>query len=70
MILLEAPVFSLTKELVCFSAFVVVVIALVILVEIEYRRQKSKQSNIATHENVLEKVEEYRNDFVDDPQAG
>lgn len=69
MLLLEAPVFSLTKELVCFTAFVVVVIVLVILVEIEYKRQK-KQSNIATHENVLEKVEEYRNDFVDDPQAG
>lgn len=70
MILLEAPVFSLTKELSVFTIFVAVVIVLVILVEIDYKRAVEKENGAATHENIFEKVEEFRNDFDGDRQAG
>lgn len=68
--LLAAPVFSLTKEITVFAIFCAVVIVLVILVEIEYKRSVEKSTKIATHENIIEKVEEFRNDFDGDRQAG
>lgn len=90
MILLEPPVFSLTKELLFFTAFVVVVIALIILVEIEYKRSLPKSQGgqrilpgagpllqempilpepPVEDDTFFNEIEEYRNDFDDDPQA-
>jgi hypothetical protein len=70
MLLQAAPAFSLTKEVGFFTAFVLVVIALVILVEIEYKRSVEKiVRNQATHENLFDKIEEFRNDFDGDRQA-
>lgn len=70
MLLLEAPVFSLTKELVVFAIFVVFVIVLVLATEVEYKRhvekEKSRRGNVATSDNLFEKVEEFRHDFDGD----
>lgn len=67
--LLEAPVFSLTKELLVFAGFVLFVILMVILVEIEYKRVTKSTTVVPQDPAYFTKIEEYRNDFPDDAQA-
>lgn len=65
------PAFSLAREVTVFAIFVGVVIFLTICVEIEYKRSIEKaKKNEANHTNLFTKIEEFRNDFDDDRQAG
>lgn len=61
------------RAVVVFTVFVLCIIALVIGVEIEYKRaverEKTKQKwALANHENLFEQIEEFRNDFDDASQ--
>lgn len=61
------------RAVVVFTVFVLCIIALVIGVEIEYKRaverEKTKQKMaLANHENLFEQIEEFRNDFDDASQ--
>lgn len=67
---MDVPAFSLIKELVSLIIFMAVIGVLVIAVEIEYRRAIKKNDNVATTHNLFEKIEEFRNDFDGDRQAG
>lgn len=80
MILQAAPAFSLTKEVAAFAVFVLFVIVAVILIETLDKRAAKPQAkgqhphlvifDEATEANLFEKVEEFRNDFDGDRQAG
>jgi hypothetical protein len=79
MILQAAPAFSLTREVTAFAVFVLFVIVAVILVEtLDKRPAKQDDQEIklalskdeADHEHFFNKIEEYRNDFDGDRQAG
>lgn len=66
MLLLEAPVFSLTREIVIFAIFVAFVIAVVLATEIEFKRAVEKEAaKIARPQDsdFFNKIEEFRNDF-------
>lgn len=67
---MDVPAFSLIKELVSLIIFMAVIGVLVIAVEIEYRRAIKKNDSVATTHNLFEKIEEFRNDFDGDRQAG
>lgn len=93
MILLEAPVFSLTREVTAFTVFVVFVIVTVILLETLKPVQPKGGQRVLPgegpllqrtslppelpadgeeidHEVFFTKIEEFRNDFDSDRQAG
>lgn len=75
MILQAAPVFSLTKELLVFTAFVVLIIVGVIIVEVHHAHAVKKieedrktqlrirKEDEAFASDLFDKVEEYQDDF-------